>query len=105
MKKSLAILHALDSWKHYLLGSPFILCTNHQSIKYFMTQTKLSDKQMRWANILSQINFHIAHIAGKHNQVADALSHMPKVNYVSIATHNDLSYMVGEYAMDLDFKV
>ena len=69
-----------------------------------MTQTKLSDKKMRWANFLSQFNFHIAHIAGKHNQVADALLRRPKVNAVSIATHNDLSSMIDEYAIDPDFK-
>ncbi|MCO5604146.1 hypothetical protein L7F22_058306 [Adiantum nelumboides] len=103
-KELLAVLHALNSWKHYLLGIPFILRTDHQSLKYFMTQTKLSDKQMRWANFLSRFNFHIAHIAGKHNQVADALSRRPKVNAVSIATHNDLSSMIDEYAIDPDFK-
>ncbi|MCO5548548.1 hypothetical protein L7F22_002008 [Adiantum nelumboides] len=103
-KELLAVLHALDSWKHYLLGTPFILRTDHQSLKYFMTQTKLSDKQMRWANFLSRFNFHIAHIAGKHNQVADALSRRPKVNAVSIATHNDISSMIDEYAIDPDFK-
>ena len=59
---------------------------------------------MRWEIFLSHINFYIAHIVGKHNQVADALSWRPKVNVVSIATHNDLSYMIGEYAIDLDFK-
>ncbi|MCO5581490.1 hypothetical protein L7F22_035375 [Adiantum nelumboides] len=77
---------------------------DHQSLKYFMMQTKLSDIQMRWANFLSRFNFHIAHIAGKHNQVADALSRRPKVNAVSIATHNDLSLMIDEYAIDPDFK-
>ena len=64
-KEPLAILHALDTLKHYLIGTPFILCIFHQSFNYFMTQTKLSDKQMRWENFLSQFNFHIAHIAGK----------------------------------------
>ena len=103
-KELLAILHALATWKHYLLGTPFILRTDHQSLKYFLTQTKLSDKQMRWANFLSQFHFHIAHIAGKHNQVADALSRRPQVNAVSIATHNDLSSMVDEYATDPHFK-
>ncbi|MCO5603454.1 hypothetical protein L7F22_057604 [Adiantum nelumboides] len=103
-KELLAVLHALDSWKHYLLGTPFILRMDHQSLKYFMTQTKLSGKQMRWANFLSRFSFHIAHIAGKHNQVADALSRRPKVNAVSIATHNDLSSMIDEYAIDPDFK-
>ncbi|MCO5564532.1 hypothetical protein L7F22_018194 [Adiantum nelumboides] len=103
-KELLAVLHALDSWKHYLLGTPFILRTDHQSLKYFVTQTKLSNKQMRWANFLSRFNFHIAHIAGKHNQVADALSRRAKVNAMSIATHNDLSSMIDEYAIDAKFQ-
>ena len=33
-KELLVVIHALDAWKHYLLGTPFIICTNHQSIKY-----------------------------------------------------------------------
>ena len=71
-----------------------------QSI-YFMSQTKLSDKQMRWENFLSQFHFHIAHIPGKHN--TDALSCRPMANAISVAYHNDLSSMVDAYAMDLDF--
>ena len=59
---------------------------------------------MGWENSLSQFNFHIAHIAGKHNQVTDALSQRPKVNAISIASHNDLSIMIDEYALDPDFK-
>ena len=102
-KELLAVIHALDSWKHYLLGTPFIIRTDHQSIKYFMTQTKLSDKQMRWANFLSQFHFHIAHIPGKHNLVADALSRRPQANAVSVAYHNDLTSMVDAYATDPDF--
>ena len=102
-KKLLAILHALSSWKHYRLCTPFIIQMDHQSIRYFMTQTKLSNKQMRWANFLSQFYFHIAHIFGKHNQVADALSHRPRVNAISIAHHNHLTTMVDEYAIDPNF--
>ena len=103
-KELLAILHALATWKHYLLGTPFILRTDNQSLKYFLTQTKLSDKQIRWANFLLQFHFHITHIADKYNQVADALSCKPQVNAVSIDTHNDLSSMVDEYATDPHFK-
>ena len=68
-----------------------------------MSQTKLSDKQMRWANFLSQFHFHIAHIPGKHNTVANALSRWPRANVVSVAYHNDLSSMVDSYAMDPHF--
>ena len=67
-------------------------------------QTKLSDKQMRWESFLPQFNFDISHIAGKHNQVAEALSQRPKVNAIFIASHQDLSKMMDEYAIDLNFK-
>ena len=35
-KELLAILHALNTWKHYLLGTPFILCMDHKSLNYFL---------------------------------------------------------------------
>ena len=69
-----------------------------------MTRTKLSDKQMRWANFLFQFKFHIAHIAGKNNSVADALSRQPLVNAVTIAHHNDLTAMIDDYINDEDFS-
>ena len=102
-KELLVVIRDLDSWKHYLLGTPFIIRTDHQSIKYFMTQTKILDKQMRWANFLSQFNFHTAHIARKHNLVADALSRKPMVNAITIAHHNDLTSMIDDYVTDEDY--
>ena len=104
-KELLAVIHALDSWKHYLLGTTFVIHTDHQSIKYFMTQTKLSEKQMRWANFLLQFHFHFAHIPGKQNPVADALSRRPRVNAVSVAYNHDLTSMVDKYANDNDFAL
>ena len=102
-KELISVIHALESWKHYLLGTAFVICTDHQSLRYFMTQTKLSKKQMRWANLLSQYHFHIAHIAGKQNKVANALSRRPRVNAISIAYNQDLTSMIDKYAQDSDF--
>ncbi|RYA57051.1 hypothetical protein DD599_25725 [Enterobacter cloacae complex sp. CH23B] len=56
-KELLAVIHALLSWKHYLLGADFVVQTDHQTLQYFLTQTKLSEKHMRWANILSMFHF------------------------------------------------
>ena len=39
----------------------------------------------------------------KHNQVADALYHRPRVNMVYIAYYNDLTSMVDDYDNDLNF--
>ena len=68
-----------------------------------MTQTKLFDKQMRWANFLSQFNFHMAHIVGTNNSIANALSRQPLINAITIAHHNDLKTMIDDYVIDEDY--
>ena len=82
---------------------PFILQMDNQSLGYFMTQTKLSEKKMRWANFLSQFYFCIAHVPRKQNALASALSRRPQVNAITIAHHKDLSLMVDDYKHDQDF--
>ena len=76
-KELLAIIHALKKWKHLLLGAKFTICTYHESIKYLMTKKGLSDRQARWANLLSEFEFDINYIKGVTNKVADALSRHP----------------------------
>ena len=102
-KELLAVIHSLDAWKHYLLGTPFVIHTDHQNIRYFMTQSKLSQKQMRWANFLLQFHFQFAHILGKQNPVADALSWRQRVIVVSIAFNHDLTDMIEHYGEDENF--
>ena len=41
-KELVAVIHALSSWKHYLLGADFVVQTDHQTLRYFLTETKLS---------------------------------------------------------------
>ncbi|MCO5591325.1 hypothetical protein L7F22_045307 [Adiantum nelumboides] len=102
-KEMLAIMHALYSWKHFLLGADFIVQTDHQTLRYFLTQAKLSEQHMRWANFLSMFHFQIVHVEGKKNVVADALLRKPQVSAVSISYHNELEEMKGQYAKDEDF--
>lgn len=73
-KELLAVIHALTMWKHYLLGAAFTIQTDHQTLRYFLTQTKFFEMHIRWANFLSQFPFPIVHVEGKKNVVADALS-------------------------------
>jgi hypothetical protein len=37
-KQKLAILHAIELWRPYLLGKRFQIKTDHQSLKYFLEQ-------------------------------------------------------------------
>ena len=36
-KELVSAIHALSSWKHYLLGAAIVIYMDHQSIQYFMT--------------------------------------------------------------------
>jgi hypothetical protein len=72
----LAIIHALSSWRHYLLGSRFkvIVRTDHRSLQHFKTQPQLSGRQSRWKDVIADFDFDIEYILGKDNVVADGLS-------------------------------
>lgn len=70
----LAIVEALRHWRAYLHGRPFIVNTDHESLKYLQTQDHLSSRQVRWMENLIEFDFQIRYIKGKTNVVADALS-------------------------------
>ncbi|MCO5614830.1 hypothetical protein L7F22_069114 [Adiantum nelumboides] len=102
-KELSAVIHALLSWKHYLLRAYSVVQTDHQTLRYFLTQSKLSEKRMRWANILSMFHFQIVHVEGKKKVVADALSRKPQISTVPIPYHHELDDMKDQYANDEDF--
>jgi hypothetical protein len=41
----LAIIHALKVWRHYLLGNPVHIYTDHKGLKYLFTQFDLNMRQ------------------------------------------------------------
>ncbi|MGH7240309.1 MAG: RNase H-like domain-containing protein, partial [Candidatus Saccharimonadales bacterium] len=73
----LAVVHALKKWRVYLLGVHFKVRTDHESLKYLMTQKDLSRRQARWQELLADYDFEIAYTPGKTNSVADSLSRYP----------------------------
>ncbi|KAE8689381.1 putative amine oxidase [Hibiscus syriacus] len=75
-KELLAVIHCFRIWRHYLLGSKFVVKTDNTAVSHFLTQAKLTAKQARWQEFLAEFDFNFEHKAGKKNQVADALSRM-----------------------------
>lgn len=43
-KDMTAIVHCLQTWRHYLLKSKFVVMTDNVATSYFQTQKKLSPK-------------------------------------------------------------
>jgi len=72
----LAIVQAFQEWKRYTRGSPKLVwvLTDHKNLVTFMTTKKLSVRQARWMQELSQYNFKIEYRPGKEGGKPDALT-------------------------------
>lgn len=81
----LAVVNALKVWRCYLEGSTFFTNTDHESLKYLMTQPHLSRRQARWVEFLQQFDTSIKYMPGPTNP-ADALSRRPDLALNAVTT-------------------
>jgi len=44
-KEMLAIMHALAKFRQYLVGNKFVVKTEHNSLKHFLGQKDLNERQ------------------------------------------------------------
>ncbi|KAF8633524.1 hypothetical protein AX17_004426 [Amanita inopinata Kibby_2008] len=75
-KEMLAIIWALDEWRHFLEGArhPFEIWTDHKNLEYFMSAKKLNRRQARWSLVLSRFDFTLTHRPGQSMGKPDSLS-------------------------------
>ena len=65
---------AVKKWRPYLLGRPFVIKIDHQSLKYLLEQRVGTHAQQKWITKLLVYVFIMEYKHGKENVVADALS-------------------------------
>ena len=72
-KKFLIIIFAFKQWRHYLKKTKkqILVLTNHRNLNHFMITTKLSLRQIRWAQELSRYNFVIDYRFDNKNSAND----------------------------------
>ena len=75
----LAVIHALEHWRHYLQGTthPVTLLTDHKNLTYFRQPQKLSRRQAHWMMFLQDFDLHFIHLPSSAMGPADALSRLP----------------------------
>ena len=74
-KEALAIKWACEIFRPFVIGTHFIIETDHQSLQWLMSATSPA-RLVRWALALSEFDFEIKYRQGKFNQNADALSRL-----------------------------
>jgi hypothetical protein len=100
----LAIITALDLWRHHLEGTdkPICIRTDHKSLIHFQTQPMLSGRQTRWIETLSRYNYVIEYIKGEENVVADALSRRVDHNDGSIPLDRKPAFVDSKGTFELN---
>jgi hypothetical protein len=78
------VVHALNIWRHYLMGAHCNIYTDHKSLKYIFTQTDLNMRQRRWLELIKDYDLEVHYYPGKANVVADALSRKAQCNCVTM---------------------
>ncbi|TIA47146.1 hypothetical protein D6C77_10332 [Aureobasidium pullulans] len=77
-KEMLAIIHAFEEWEPELQSStpetPVQVLTDHKALEYFTTKQRLSRRQIRWSEFMSEFNWKITYRPGAQQGKPDALS-------------------------------
>ena len=83
-KELLSVVHGLKHWRHFLLGSRFLVITDSTAAQAIMTKPDLNQRQARWIDLLANYDFEIRHRPGATNTVPDALSRRPDYSFNSL---------------------
>lgn len=73
-KELMALVLAIQHWRHYLLGRRFVVYSDQKSLKHLLQQRITTANQQEWMAKLLGFDFEVVYKVGVENKVADALS-------------------------------
>nr|VZI07986.1 unnamed protein product [Spirometra erinaceieuropaei] len=96
-RELLAAYLAVRHFRHLLEGREFTIFTDHKPLTFAMHShsDKLSPREIRHLDYISQFTSDIRHIDGSRNEVADALSR-PSIAHLQLSPGIDLAEMAAE---------
>ena len=77
-KECLAIVSTVSHWRLYLLGRPFAVVTDHQSLTWLHDLKDPKGRLARWLLELQEYEFEIKNRPGRQHGNADTLSRFPQ---------------------------
>ncbi len=81
-KELAGMIFGFKCGQQYFLGTqhPIRIHTDHKNLQYFKEPQKIMGCQARWMEFLQDFDYHIEHIPGTMNMIADLLSHRKDLN-------------------------
>ncbi|GAB2270174.1 hypothetical protein Dimus_038827 [Dionaea muscipula] len=107
-RKFKVVLAAVQRWKHYLMGIPFVIKTDHEPLKHLLEHKLSTCVQMRGMSKLLGLQYKIEYKKGVENKAADALSRRHEDQFSAMAAVTpswmeeiQRSYTADPYAQNL----
>ena len=69
----MAVIYAINKFRHYITGYPVVLYTDHSIIKYLANKPVTNGRVTRWLIILQEFDIKIKDRPRKENPVAEFL--------------------------------
>jgi hypothetical protein len=79
-KEFLAIIHAINKFRHYITGYPVIMYTDRSTIRYLANKPITNGRVTQWLLLLQEFDITIKDRPRRENLVADFLSRIPKTD-------------------------
>ncbi len=76
-RELLAVVHFVKTYRHYLLGRPFVIRTDHAALRWLKSFKQPEGQVARWLETLDTFDYQLIHRPGKLHANADALSRGP----------------------------
>ena len=76
-KEMLALVFFVRHFRHYLAGRPFLVRTDHGSLRWLLNLKDPVGQNARWFEILGEFDFKVEHRPGSKHGNADGMSRIP----------------------------
>ncbi|XP_059068671.1 uncharacterized protein LOC131859137 [Cryptomeria japonica] len=75
-KEFLAVVYAINKFRHYIIGYKVFVHTYHSAIRFLMNKPMVTGRVIRWLLLLQEFDVTILDKPGRENVVADFLSRL-----------------------------